>query len=59
MSENWVTDPKFDYCSSLSDGLATHDFNVVAVTFGWAGSFLLLAWCEAALMIESHKLRLF
>ena len=35
-----------------------HEFNVVAVTFGWAGSFSLLAWCDAALMIESHKSRL-
>ena len=35
-----------------------HDFNVVAVTLGWAGSFLLLAWCDAALMVENRKLRL-
>jgi hypothetical protein len=47
----------------VSDSFKTlrlyHDFNVVAVTFGWAGSFLLLAWRDAALMIESRKLRLF
>jgi uncharacterized membrane protein len=36
-----------------------HDFNIVAVTLGWAGSFLLLAWCDAALMIESRKLTQF
>jgi len=36
-----------------------HDFNMVAGTFGWAASFLLLAWCDAALMIESRRLRLF
>ena len=35
-----------------------HDFNIVAVTFGWASSFLLLVWCDAALMIESNKLSL-
>jgi len=35
-----------------------HDFNAVGVTLGWAASFLLLAWCDAALMIESRKLRL-
>ena len=35
-----------------------HDFNAVAVTLGWAVSFLLLAWCDAVLMIESRKLRL-
>ena len=36
-----------------------HDFNIVAVTLGWAGSFLLLAWCDAALMIEGRKLTFF
>ena len=36
-----------------------HDFNIVAGILGWIGSFLLLAGCDAALMIESRKLRLF
>jgi hypothetical protein len=35
-----------------------HDFNIVAVTLGWVSSFLLLVWCDAALLIESHNLRL-
>jgi hypothetical protein len=35
-----------------------HDFNAVSVTSLWAGSFFLLVWCDAALMIESRKLRL-
>jgi hypothetical protein len=35
-----------------------HDFNAVSVRLLWAGSFLLLVWCDAALMIESLKLRL-
>jgi len=35
------------------------DFNIVAGILGWTGSFLLLAGCDTALMIESRKLRIF